>query len=93
VPAWMIYEAIERPLHGYGDESLVLSDFYLVQRGRDRADFYFVKGPHFSRDYVNDMMVRSRDLFGPGFTLKVTELDDIDRVKAVKRKYIHSEIN
>ncbi len=93
VPAWMIYEAIERPLHGYGDESLVLSDFYLVQRGRDRADFYFVKGPHFSRDYVNDMMVRSRDLFGPGFTLKVTELDDIERVKAVKRKYIHSEIN
>jgi phenylacetate-CoA ligase len=92
VPAWTIYEAIERPLHRYGDERLVLSDFYLVQRSTDLAEFYYVRGPQFDDEYLPAMIERSRELFGPGFNLRVTELDNIDRVKSVKRKYIHSEI-
>ncbi|HOO72837.1 MAG TPA: hypothetical protein PK926_13865 [Spirochaetota bacterium] len=92
VPAWSIYEAVERPLHQYGEERLVLSDFYLVQRDSGLAEFYYVKGPHFDDTYVAAMLQRSRELFGPQFTMKVTELDSIDRVKTVKRKYIHSEV-
>ena len=93
IPAWMIYEVVERPLLKFGVKSMVLSDFYIVQREHNLADFYYVKGRDFTSEYLDDLTKKSRDLFGQSFTMRITELDEIDRVKTVKRKYIHSEIN
>lgn len=92
IPAWSIYEAIERPLHQHNIEHLLLNDFYLVQRSLKHADFYYVRGPHFTDKCIPEIIERSRELFGPGFTVKPCEVKDIGRVKKVKRKYIHSEI-
>ena len=92
VPAWKIYEAIERPLHQHNIEHLLLNDFYLVQRSLKHADFYYVRGPHFTEGCIDEIITRSRGLFGPDFTIKTSEVKDIGRVKKVKRKYIHSEI-
>lgn len=92
IPAWSIYEAIERPLHRHNIEHLLLNDFYLVQRSLKYADFYYVRGPHFTDTCIGEIIGRSKDLFGAGFTVKPCEVKDIGRVKKVKRKYIHSEI-
>ena len=92
VPAWRIYEAIERPLHQHNTELLFLSDFYLVQRTLHYADFYYVRGPHFTDSCIDDIVKRSIVLFGSDFIVKPTEVTDVGRVKKVKRKYIHSEI-
>ena len=92
VPAWSIYEAIERPLHQHDMEHLFLNDFYLVQRSLHYADFYYVRGPHFNNECIAAIVNRSRALFGEDFTVQPVEVKDIERVKKVKRKYIHSEI-
>ena len=92
IPAWNIYEAIERPLHSHDEQDLVLSDFYLVQRSLRHADFYFVTGPQYTESCINEILNRSNNLFGPEFSINAIEVGDIDRVKKVKRKYIHSEV-
>jgi len=92
VPAWSIYEAVERPLHQHNIEHLLLNDFYLVQRSLRHADFYYVRGPHFTAVCIDEIVSRAAGLFGKGFVVKAHEVNDIDRVRKVKRKYIHSEI-
>lgn len=92
VPAWSIYEAIERPLHQHNIEHLLLNDFYLVQRSLAHADFYYVRGPHFADACIGEIVGRAEDLFGKDFVITPHEVNDIARVKKVKRKYIHSEI-
>jgi phenylacetate-CoA ligase len=92
VPAWKIYEAVERPLEEFGMDKLVLTDFYLVQKRPDYAEFYYVKGPHFEDSYLAMLNQGIDRLFGDNLSVKVAETDNIDRVKTVKRKYIHREM-
>jgi hypothetical protein len=92
VPAWQIYEAVERPLEKFGADKLVLTDFYLVQRDYDLAEFYFVKGPDYQESYIEELRCLSQRLFGWDFTLRINEVQRIDYVKSVKRKYIHCDL-
>ncbi len=89
VPSWQIYEVVERPLEKYGMDKLVLKDFYLIQKKYDLAEFYYVKGPDFQQRYIDDLSSSVLNLFGDGFAFRILEADDIDRVKNVKRKYVH----
>ncbi len=92
IPAWKIYEVVERPLEDFGMDKLVLTDFYMVQRKKDLADFYYVKGPDFEDSYLTHLHAGIGRLFGNKITVNVTVTDNIDRVKTVKRKYIHREL-
>jgi phenylacetate-CoA ligase len=92
VPAWKIYEVVERPLEEFGMEKLVLTDFYMVQKKHDLAEFYYVKGPDFDDSYLSMLKTGIDKLFGNDITINVNMTDNIDRVKTVKRKYIHREI-
>ena len=92
IPAWKIYEIVERPMEEFGMNKLVLTDFYLVQKKYDLAEFYYVKGPDFKESYINELQSNSECLFGKNFTLNVIDLDSIDRVKVIKRKYIHNDL-
>lgn len=91
IPAWKIYEVVERPLEEFGMDKLVLTDFYMVQRKHDLADFYYVKGPDFEDSYLSKLHSGIDTLFGNQLTVHVNATDNIDRVKTVKRKYIHRE--
>ena len=91
VPAWKIYEVVERPLEEYGMDRLVLTDFYMVQKKNDLAEFFYVKGPDFHDSYLIKLQEGIDRLFGQDLTVTVCETDNIDRVKTVKRKYIHRE--
>jgi phenylacetate-CoA ligase len=91
IPAWKIYEIVERPL-AISSNKQILYDFYIVQRDYNLADFYYVKGPDFKQTYINSLLAKSKDMFGPDFTLRINEVDNIERVKSVKRKYIHIAI-
>jgi len=91
IPAWQLYEVIERPLERHGFRKLVLSDFYLLQKDRDRVAFYYVRGPDFHAGSLDEIMRRTKELLGNAVSLAVTETDNIDRVKSVKRKYIHRQ--
>jgi hypothetical protein len=82
---------VERPLEEFGMDKLVLTDFYMVQRNHDLADFYYVKGPDFEDSYLSMLHSGINTLFGDQLTVYVSETDNIDRVKTVKRKYIHRE--
>jgi phenylacetate-CoA ligase len=93
IPAWKIYDIVERPLERYGMDKLVLSDFYLVQKAKDLAHFYYVKGPDFNGGYLNTLRRGIDGLFKNEITVNLHETDNIDRVKSVKRKYIHREIS
>lgn len=88
IPAWKIYEVVERPLEEYGMEKLVLADFHLIQKEHTLAEFYYVKGPHFQNSYIQVLREGSKKLFGDEFNLIITETSDIERVKSEKRKYI-----
>jgi phenylacetate-CoA ligase len=92
IPAWKIYEVVERPLEEFGMDKMVLNDFYIVQKKPDFAEFYYVKGPDFQDSYLNKLNTGINRLFGKNFTVTVNETDNIDRVKTVKRKYIHREM-
>ena len=92
IPAWKIYEAVERPLEDFGMDKLVLTDFYMVQRSKDLADFYYVKGPDFEKSYLTMLQTGIDTLFGSRLKVNVNVTDNIDRVKTVKRKYIHREV-
>ncbi len=92
IPAWKIYEAVERPLEEFGMDKLVLTDFYMVQKKQDLADFFYVKGPDFSDSYLTMLHQGLDNLFGHHLKVNVAETDNIDRVKTVKRKYIHREV-
>ncbi|MDY6933082.1 MAG: hypothetical protein SVZ03_02515 [Spirochaetota bacterium] len=92
IPAWKIYEIVERPLENYGMDKLVLCDFYLVQKEYDYAEFYYVKGPDFDQNYLTELQQKGHAIFGRGFTLRITELPTIDRIKTTKRKYIHCDL-
>lgn len=91
IPAWKIYDVVERPLEEFGMDKLVLTDFYMVQRNHDLADFYYVKGPDFEDSYLSKLHSGIDTLFGNHLTVNVSATDNIDRVKTVKRKYIHRE--
>lgn len=92
IPAWQIYEIVERPLEEFGMDRLVLRDFYLVQKDHSLAEFFFVRGGDFRETYIEELKNKAKELFGNGFVLKINELNDIQRVRSAKRKYIHREI-
>ncbi|GAB6095335.1 phenylacetate--CoA ligase family protein [Desulfatiferula olefinivorans] len=92
IPAWKIYEAVERPLESYGMDKMLLADFYLVQKQKDRAEFYYVKGPDFEAGYLPRLKQGMLALFGNDLSVRIKETDNIDRVKTVKRKYIHRDV-
>ncbi|MBU1167948.1 MAG: hypothetical protein KKD44_00140 [Proteobacteria bacterium] len=92
IPAWKIYEIVERPLEEFGMDKMVLSDFYLVQRKIDMANFFYVKGPDFHDSYLSKLEEGIQSLFGNDLSVNIREMDNIDRVKTVKRKYIHRDI-
>jgi hypothetical protein len=82
---------VERPLEEFGMDKLVLSDFYLVQKQQDMAEFYYVKGPDFHDSYLTMLNQGINRLFGDDVMVMINETDNIDRVKTVKRKYIHRD--
>jgi phenylacetate-CoA ligase len=92
IPAWKIYEIVERPLEEFGMDKMVLSDFYLVQKTKDLAHFYYVKGPDFHDSYLSELKQGIHTLFGRDLAVTIRETDNIDRVKTIKRKYIHRDL-
>lgn len=92
VPAWQIYEIVERPMEEFGMEKLILSDFYLVQKDCDLAEFFYVRGPDFKQSYIDELRQKAKRLFGNEFTFHIQERQNIERMKTVKRKYIHCEL-
>lgn len=92
VPAWQIYEAVERPLEEFGMDKMVLSDFFLVQKKFDQAEFFYVKGPDYQEEYLSQLQEGIDDLFDSNLHITIQETDDIDRIKTVKRKYIHCDL-
>ncbi len=91
IPAWKIYEIVERPL-AHSRNKHIVYDFYIVQKDYELADFYYVKGPGFQQSYISGLVAKSREVFGPDFMLRINEVDNIDRVRSVKRKYIHVDM-
>ena len=93
VPAWKIYEAIEKPLEEFGMDKRVLSDFYLVQESTTNAILYYVKGPDFHENQLKKLQMGIENLFGMDLNIDIDETRNIGRMKTVKRKYIHCELN
>ncbi len=92
VPAWKIYELVERPLEEYSDDKWIVTDFYLEQKDKNLADFYYVKGYDFDPEYLRKLNKGIKSLMGENFNLRLHETRNIERVKTGKRKYIHCGI-
>jgi phenylacetate-CoA ligase len=92
IPAWKIYEVVERPLEDYGMDKMVLKDFFLIQKKTDQAEFHYVKGPDFHETYIDELVKGAADLFGKDFNFCLNEAPCIERIKTAKRKYIHTEV-